>query len=275
MSQTGLASFDLVASWPVERVAVGAIDRFGTTYLHGDRGTFRIASVSKPMTAWATLVAVEDGSVSLDDEVGTPECTLRHLLAHAGGYGFDTRDAIVSPGRKRIYSNTGYELVADHVAERVEMDFSDYIAEALFAPLGMDSADLIGSAAKDVHCSISDLAAFARELREPTLLAPETARDATTNQFGELEGVVPGIGKFSPCNWGLGPEIRGHKWPHWTGSRNSSSTFGHFGGTGTFLWVDPVAHVTAFALANREFDEWAMDHWPTFSDALLDELGRR
>ena len=275
MPSTDLASFDLVASWPVERVAVGAIDRVGTTYLYGDRGTFRIASVTKPMTAWATLIAVEDGSVSLDDEIGTPGCTLRHLLAHAGGYGFDTNEAIVSPGRKRIYSNTGYELVAEHVTERVEMDFADYLAEALFAPLAMESADLIGSAAKDVHCSISDLAAFAREMREPTLLALDTARDATTNQFGELEGVIPGIGKFSPCNWGLGPEIRGHKWPHWTGSRNSSSTFGHFGGSGTFIWVDPVAHVAAFALANREFDEWAMECWPAFSDALLDELGRR
>ncbi len=275
MASTELAAFELIAAWPVERVAVGAIDRAGNAYLHGDRGTFRVASVSKPMTAWATLVAVEDGSVSLDDEVGAPDCTLRHLLAHAGGYGFDTRDAIVSPGRKRIYSNTGYELAAEHVAERVDMDFADYIAEALFQPLGMATADLIGSAAKDVHCSISDLAAFASELREPTLLAPETAREATTNQFGELEGVVPGIGRFTPCNWGLGPEIRGHKWPHWTGSRNSSSTFGHFGGSGTFVWVDPLAHVAAFALTNREFDEWAMEHWPRFSDAILDELGHR
>ncbi|MGA0709446.1 MAG: hypothetical protein ACO3O7_01990 [Ilumatobacteraceae bacterium] len=86
---------------------------------------------------------------------------------------------------------------------------------------------------------------------------------------------MPGIGKFSPCNWGLGAEIRGHKWPHWTGSRNSSSTFGHFGGSGSFVWIDPVAHVAAFSLANREFDEWAMESWPTFSDAILDELGRR
>ena len=106
-------------------------------------------------------------------------------------------------------------------------------------------------------------------MREPKLLAPETARDATTNQFGDLEGVVPGIGKFSPCNWGLGPEIRGHKWPHWTGSRNSSSTFGHFGGIGTFLWVDPVADAACVMLAEREFDEWGMEHWPAFSTAVL------
>ena len=274
MASTDLAAFDLVASWPVERVAVGAIDRSGDIHLSGDRGTFRIASVSKVMTAWATLIAVEDGSVSLDDPVGDAGCTLRHLLAHTGGYGFDTREAIVSPGKKRIYSNTGYDMIGAHVAERVEMDFDEYLAEAVFAPLGMDGADLLGSPAKDVHCTIDDLAAFVDELRTPQLIAPATALEATTNQFGDVEGVVPGLGKFSPCNWGLGPEIRGHKWPHWTGSRNSSSTFGHFGGSGTFMWVDPVAHVAAFSLANREFDEWAMECWPTFSDAILAELGR-
>ena len=40
------------------------------------------------------------------------------------------------------------------------------------------------------------------------------------------------------------------------------------------MWVDPVAHVAAFSLANREFDEWAMEYWPAFSDAILAELGR-
>jgi CubicO group peptidase (beta-lactamase class C family) len=165
-------------------------------------------------------------------------------------------------------------MIGAHVAEHVEMDFDEYLAEAVFVPLGMDGADLLGSPAKDVHCTIDDLAAFVAELRTPQLIAATTALEATTNQFGDVEGVVPGLGKFSPCNWGLGPEIRGHKWPHWTGSRNSSSTFGHFGGSGTFIWIDPVAHVAAFSLANREFDDWAMACWPTFSDAILDELGR-
>jgi CubicO group peptidase (beta-lactamase class C family) len=93
-------------------------------------------------------------------------------------------------------------------------------------------------------------------------------------QYNELEGVVPGLGRYSPCPWGLGPEIKGAKHPHWTATRNSSSTFGHFGGTGTFVWVDPVANVACFALTNREFDEWALSAWPSFGDAVLNELGR-
>ena len=52
-------------------------------------------------------------SSSLDDPVGQPGCTLRHLLAHAGGYPFEGSDPIARPERRRIYSNTGIEMVAD------------------------------------------------------------------------------------------------------------------------------------------------------------------
>ena len=57
MASTDLAAFDVVSSWPVERVAVGAIDRNGDLHLFGDRGTFRIASVSKQFTVTAALIS--------------------------------------------------------------------------------------------------------------------------------------------------------------------------------------------------------------------------
>ena len=66
-----LKSFQLVESWPVTSAAAGVIDQFGNVHLYGDTNTrFRLASVSKVMTAWATLFAVEDGTTSLDAEVG-------------------------------------------------------------------------------------------------------------------------------------------------------------------------------------------------------------
>jgi CubicO group peptidase (beta-lactamase class C family) len=92
-----------------------------------------------------------------------------------------------------------------------------------------------------------------------------------TVQFPQLEGVVPGLGRFDPCPWGLGPEIRGTKTPHWTAPHGSAATWGHFGGTGTFLWVDPVADVACVMLANREFTEWGLDYWPQFNEAVLAE----
>ena len=251
---------------------MAVIDRYGVLHTHGDTTrTVRIASVSKLFTAWAAMIAVEEGTTSLSEPVGQEGCTVRHLLAHAGGYSFDGVNPITSPARKRIYSNTGIELLAAHVGERAGVEFSDYLREAVCEPLGLASTRLEGSAAKDVVSNVDDCARFMAELRRPSLLSRETVREMTNVQFPELEGVVPGLGRFDPCPWGLGPEIRGTKSPHWTAPHGSAATWGHFGGTGTFLWVDPVADVACVMLSNREFTEWGMDHWPAFNDAVLAE----
>ena len=129
---------------------------------------------------------------------------------------------------------------------------------------------------------LRDLAAFLGELMMPRLVSPATATEATSVVFPDLAGQLPGIGRFDPCPWGLGFEVRGHKVPHWTGTRNSPATFGHFGGAGTFIWVDPGAGdardatqaIGCVALTDRSFDEWSSDalrRWPTFSDAVLTE----
>ncbi len=252
------------------------IDRHGTVHTHGDTSrTVRIASVSKLFTAWATMIAVEEGTTALDEPFGQDGCTVRHLLAHAGGYSFDGINPITSPARKRIYSNTGIEMLATLVGDSAGLDFADYLRQAVCEPLGLGNTTLEGSAAKDVVSNIHDCARFAAELRRPTLLARETVREMTTVQFPTLEGVVPGLGRFDPCPWGLGPEIRGTKAPHWTAPSGSAATWGHFGGTGTFLWVDPVADVACVMLSNREFTEWGMEFWPSFNDAVLAEAGRR
>lgn len=270
-----MRAFDLVRDWPVSAVAVAVIDQHENLHMYGSTSAeFRMASVSKMMTAWATLIAVEDGSVSLDDEIGQLGCTLRHLLAHAGGYGFDSTEAIIGPARKRVYSNTGYEMIAEHVSAATQFGFADYLTESVFQPLDMGSSQLRGSAAKDVHSTLEDLVKFMGELRKPVLIAHDTFVEAISSQYPDLDGVVPGFGRFNPCPWGLGPELRGNKHPHWTAVRNSSSTYGHIGGSGTFVWVDPVANVACCALADREFDDWARTYWPLFGDAVLAELGR-
>ena len=92
---------------------------------------------------------------------------------------------------------------------------------------------------------------------------------ATTVQFPGLRGVLPGYGPQVANDWGLGLEIKGAKSPHWTGTTNSSTTFGHFGQSGTMLWVDPVAGLALVALADRAFGHWARAAWPALSDAVL------
>ena len=89
-------------------------------------------------------------------------------------------------------------------------------------------------------------------------------------QFPGLSGVLPDHGRFDPLDWGLGVQLNTVP-ASWMGTRTSARTFGHFGGTGTFLWVDPVARVVCAALTTREFDEWAKEAWPRLSDAVLEE----
>ena len=244
--------------------------------VHGETDRpFRLASISKVITAWTCLIAVEEGSVSLDDAVGPPESTLRHCLAHAAGYGFDTANPIMGVGKRRIYSNTGIETAANHIAERTGMMFSEYMREAIFVPLGMDDSSLKASPAYAVFSTVDDMALFMQELIQPTLISDATAKDAVTIQYPELGGVIPGLGSYKPNPWGLGIEIRDGKQPHWTGSLNSPQTFGHFGGSGTMMWIDPTIDTGLIALTDLNFDKWsaeALVAWPRLSDAVIRSL---
>jgi CubicO group peptidase (beta-lactamase class C family) len=256
-----------VEAWPCENVSVavtGAAEGF-----RGDMQRFYPwMSVTKLATAVAVLVAAEEGVVDLDEPAGPPGSTVRHLLAHASGLPFEGDAPIAEPGKRRIYSNTGFEQLAAHVEAAAEMPFADYLREAVFRPLGA-GAELRGSAGADVHGSLDDALKLAAELLRPRSIAPETLAEAITVQFAGLAGVIPGIGRFDPNLWGLRFALRDAKSPHWTGTRNSPRAYGHFGGSGTFLWVDPEADVACVALSDREFAEWALEAWPRLSDAVL------
>jgi CubicO group peptidase (beta-lactamase class C family) len=260
-----------IDGWGANVAAAGVVRGGDVVATHGPRESeLRWASVTKPAVALATLVAAEEGVIDLDSAAGPPGSTIRHLLAHASGLPFEGATPIAKPGRRRIYSNTGFELVADAVARAAEMPFEEYLRAAVFEPLGM-RAELRGSAAAGVHGTLDDLLALAREFQTPRLVAPETLAEATSVQFPGLGGVLPDVGRFDPNDWGLGVELRDAKQPHWTGMRNSEPTFGHFGGSGTFLWVDPEAGLACACLTDRAFGKWALDAWPRLSDAVLEE----
>jgi CubicO group peptidase (beta-lactamase class C family) len=264
----------LVADWPGPRVSAGVTDAARIRGLAGDPDRVtRIASVSKLLVGLAALVAVEEGSIELDEPAGPPGSTVRHLLAHASGLAFDSDRVLAPPGRRRIYSNPGIERFAEHLSARTGMPFPEYLRLGVLEPLGMSSTELRGSPAHGMWSTVSDLLAFSRELLEPTLVSAETVAEATRPQFPGLGGVLPDLGRFEPNPWGLTFEIRGEKDPHWTGRRNSPRTFGHFGGSGTFLWVDPDVRLGTVALAEEEFGPWALQAWPAFSDRVLERYG--
>lgn len=254
--------------------AAGVVRLGGAVETHGDaHRVVPLASVTKPVSALALMVAAEEGVVDLDEPAGPPGSSVRHLLAHASGLPFEGETPIAPPGRRRIYSNEGFRTLGAHLEERAEMPFAEYARAAVCKPLGI-GLDPGRDPAAGMRASLADVLALGRELLEPRLIADETWAEMTSVQFSGLSGVLPDWGRFEPLDWGLGVQISTPQ-PSWMGSRVSGRTFGHFGGSGTFLWVDPEAGLACAALAEREFGDWARGAWPALSDAVLEELHAR
>ena len=227
------------------------------------------ASVTKLLTALAVHVACEEGTLALDRPAGPPGATVAHLLAHASGLGPEGRDVVAPPGARRTYSNGGYEVLAEVLAEAAGIPFATYLSEAVLDPLGIDSTRLEGTAAAGAVGTTGDLARLAAELLRPTLVAPDTAARMAAVAFPGLDGVLPGYGTMRPNDWGLGPEVRSDKVPHWTAPEGSPRTFGHFGRAGGFCWVDPDAGLACASLSDRTFGPWAQAAWPALGSAVL------
>jgi CubicO group peptidase (beta-lactamase class C family) len=260
--------------WPVGLAAAAVVGPAGVLASYGALDAqVQLASVTKPLAALAVLVAVEEEAVSLDDPADPtllPGATLRHLLAHASGLAPERLLRSFAPAQRRVYSNVGIELAARLVEHATAMPFADYLTGAVLDPLRLRGTHLTGSPARDGVSTVDDLARVLRELLTSSgLLAPETRADLATVQYPGLRGVLPGYGGQQHNDWGLGFEIRGHKSPHWTGSANSPRTFGHFGQSGTMLWLDPDVSLGLVALTDRAFGHWAIEAWPRLSDAVL------
>jgi CubicO group peptidase (beta-lactamase class C family) len=236
-----------------------------------------IASVTKLLTTMAALAAVQAGHVDLDQRVDEEGATVRHLLAHASGLpmGEGRRRPV---GTRRVYSNRGFRVLAEVVADAVGTSFEWWLASTVLEPLDLRATRLAerhgieADPAAGAVSTLGDLARLARCLldRGAPVIGSELFAEAISVQFPGLAGLVPGVGRFDPCDWGLGFELRDGKRPHWMGERRSAAAFGHFGVTGCFLWVDPRPGVAAAAVTDRNFDDqrWAMATWPAWSDSL-------
>jgi CubicO group peptidase (beta-lactamase class C family) len=261
--------------WKAGAVALAVVDPDGLVAGHGPLDAPRPwASVTKLLTATVVLVAAEHGLLTLDEPAGPPGATIRHLLAHASGLAFDDPSVIAPPGRSRIYSNAGFDILASVTAARAGRPFPDLLREWVLDPLGMTGTSLVDRPSQGLVGPMTDLAAFAFELLRPGVLPATALAAATTVAFPGLRGLLPGIGRFDPLDWGLGFELRDGKAPHWTGTGNSPGTFGHFGASGAFLWVDPDVGLALACLPERPFGPWALDAWPAMSDAVLAAAGQ-
>jgi CubicO group peptidase (beta-lactamase class C family) len=276
-------------AWPVDRggTAVVLPDRVETAWRpgSGEHDEFAVASVTKLLTTMAALVAVESGRLDLDEPVavghwaadGDEPSTLRHLLAHASGLPHDSGRRRPQ-GTRRIYSNLGFRALAEAVSDVVGVVFTSWLESAVLRPLELGATrfrtrhGVEDDPAAGAVTTMADLVRLAHCLlaRGVPLISADLFAEATSVQFPGLAGLLPGVGRFDPLDWGLGFELHDAKRPHWMGERRSPAAFGHFGASGCFLWVDPEVPVAAVAVTDRPFDDdrWAMAAWPPWSDGL-------
>lgn len=138
---------------------------------------FQLASVSKPITATAALMLVDQGKISLSDSIQKfiPEfpykgITIEQLLSHRSGLGnyiywtekyWKNQDSLMSnddmirlmaenkpdvyyrPNRKYYYNNTNFALLATIVSRVSGMSFEKYLKKNIFEPAGMENSFLL------------------------------------------------------------------------------------------------------------------------------------
>ena len=233
---------------------------------------FPFASVTKPIVAWSALVAVDRGLLDLEAPAGAPApdgATIGNLLSHSSGIAADSDEHLAAPGARRIYSNRGFEILGDRLEEATGTPLETWVETTVLEPLGMASVLVPGSPAHSGEGSARDLSLFARELAAPRLVSPALVERACAPVLPGLDGVLPGYGRQTPNPFGLGVEVRGAKSPHWTGTGNSPQTFGHFGQSGSFIWVDPVAGRQAVFLGAEPFGAVHRKTWPALGDQIL------
>ena len=179
-----------------------------------------------------------------------------------------------APGGRVVYSNHNYTLLAVAVERRAGRPFQAAVRDLVLAPLGIEAylgtapprpltaleADLPEAAVRNLTLGLpggglATTAAGALALARafygvpPGFLRPATRAAATCDQTGGAGGGFTSL-QWEPCPWGLGPELRGAKRPHWTSEAASPASFGHGGAGGKLAWVDPQAGVARALLTH-------------------------
>lgn len=135
---------------------------------------FQAGSVGKQFTAFAIMLVVEDGKISLDDTLtrffpdappSWDSVTVKHLLTHTAGFGeytndpefnfredysedslyriFSKKTLIFKPGEKSHYSNMGYVTLGLIISKLTGKFYGDFLKQRIFEPLEMHTARVI------------------------------------------------------------------------------------------------------------------------------------
>jgi CubicO group peptidase (beta-lactamase class C family) len=260
---------------------------------------FHVASVSKQFTAMAVLLLEADGRLSLDDDVrkhvpDVPDLgavvTPRHLLQHTSGvrdqwellvtagWRFDDvitkehvrrllarqRELNFAPGSEYLYSNMGYSLSADLVERVSGMPFSEFAAERIFRPLGMENTHV-----HDDHQMIVPRRAYSYRATDGGFqnVVLSYANHGATSLFTTAEDLVTWLDNFRTAELGgstlldrmttrgvlTGGDTIGYALGVAVGDYRGSATVGHGGSDAGFrsqvLWFPE--HETGIAVLSN------------------------
>jgi CubicO group peptidase (beta-lactamase class C family) len=258
----------LVDGWPgapavlLFRLNAGNVDFVGEA---GDLDAVRPwASVSKMAVALAFGVEIDWGAHQFDEGFGPDGATLANLLSHSSGLGYEEGDRTVPLATKRVYSNVGIDRAVSVVVQ--DNAPSAWLEDRVFAPLGMTTTHLAGRPCADVVGSTRDMATLGVAWLRPDVIATSTRDQQITPYLPDLAGIVPGFGRFTPCPWGLGPEVRGSK-EHWMGDWPADS-FGHFGKSGSMMLLNASEQIGLVANGTVAFGGWALTFWPAWTSLM-------
>ena len=258
----------LVDGWPagaaaaVVRLEAGRVEVLESA---GDLEQRRAwASVSKMAVSLAFGVEQDWGLHQLTESVGPRGASIANLLSHSAGLGLEEGDPTSPVGSRRVYSNYG----VDHAVSAVVGEYSaaQWLEQRVFRPLGMERTHLEGRPAADVVGPTAEMLALAVAWLRPDAIAATTRDRLISPYIPDLAGVVPGFGRFTPCPWGLGPEVRGHK-NHWMGDWPPES-FGHFGQSGALMLLNFAEQLGVVATSPAPFGPWAVDLWPRWTSEV-------
>ncbi len=208
------------------------------------------------------------------------------------------------PGARVEYSNVGYGILAVLVERITGRRFEEALRELVLDPLGIEG--YLGSEAPRAPVALTGtrgkhrgtdlepyngarwraaglpwsglittadgalalLRAFAGV--PDSFLSASTRSEATRNQVGDLGCDLFGLIPWRSCQWGLGPELRDAKAPHWAPSTASPGSFGHAGQSGCVAWYDPAKNLAWTILGTRSAESgWLLRRCPAIGAAIL------
>ncbi len=202
------------------------------------------------------------------------------------------------------YGNLGYGLAAIIVERLTGMPFAAALRDLVLGPLGVDGylgtepprapallADIRGSSPPELESFNS---AFYRSLALPWaclvltaegamrlvrafagrpagFVSPALLDDACRSQTDGLPGGSAPPLWYRDCPWGVGPDIRGAKQPHWAPPNAAPQSLGHAGASGCIAWHDPGSDLSYAIMGTRTAaNGWLLRHATLLGAALID-----